>query len=119
MHTMARRLWTEDDGVLSFEWTLIVTVLVIGVVAGLAAARDAIVDELGDAAQAMLALDDSYVLDQPLAIIVDVNGQAIPPAAVQPGSATGSSFTDGQSFTDCARTTAGTQNQAGQSDTDS
>jgi Flp pilus assembly pilin Flp len=118
MNTLARRLWTEDDGVLSFEWTLIVTLLVIGVVAGLAAARDAIVDELGDAAQAMLALDDSYVLDQPLALIVDLNG-ADPPGPVQPGASTGSSFTDGQSFTDCARTTAGAQNQAGQSDDDS
>jgi Flp pilus assembly pilin Flp len=118
MNDFARKLWTEDDGVLSFEWTLIVTLLVIGVVAGLSAARDAIIDELGDAAQAMLALDDSYVLDQPLRLQIDLDG-AGPGAAVEPGAATGSSFTDAQSFTDCGRTTAGAQNQAGQTDSDS
>jgi Flp pilus assembly pilin Flp len=118
MNNFARKLWTEEDGVLSFEWTLLVTLVVIGVVAGLAGARDAIIDELGDAAQAMLALDDSYSLDQPLAIIVDVN-PGEDPNPVQPGSATGSSFTDGQSFTDCARTPVTPQNQAGQLDSDS
>ena len=119
MLNIARQLWTEEDGVLSFEWTLLLTLVVIGVVAGLAGARDAIIDELGDAAQAMLALDDSYTLDQPLAIIVDINGPAEPPAAVQPGSATGSSFTDAQSFTDCARTPVTPQNQSGEVDSDS
>jgi Flp pilus assembly pilin Flp len=118
MNDFARKLWTENDGVLSFEWTLIVTLLVIGVVAGLSAARDAVIDELGDAAQAMLALDDSYVLDQPLRLQIDLDG-AGPGAAVEPGSAAGSSFTDAQSFTDCGRTTAAAQNQAGESDTDS
>ena len=113
MNALARRLWTEEDGVLSFEWTLIVTLLVIGVVAGLAAARDAIIDELGDAAQAMLALDDSYVLDSPLRLQIDLDGGG-PGAAVEPGAATGSSFTDAQSFTDCARTPVTPQNQPGE-----
>jgi hypothetical protein len=119
MNDFARKLWTEDDGVLSFEWTLIVTLLVIGVVAGLSAARDAIIDELGDAAQAMLALDDSYVLDQPLRLQVDLDGAGTDFTLVEPGSAAGSSFTDAQSFTDCGRTTAGAQNQPGQTDSDS
>ncbi len=56
-------LWTEDDGVLSFEWTLLLTLLTIGIVAGLAAARDAIIDELGDVAEAAQAFDQSYSLD--------------------------------------------------------
>ncbi|MCI0358364.1 MAG: hypothetical protein L0211_07775 [Planctomycetaceae bacterium] len=119
MNDFARKLWTQDDGVLSFEWTLIVTLLVIGVVAGLSAARDAVIDELGDAAQAMLALDDSYVLDQPLRLQVDLDGAGTDFALEEPGSAAGSSFTDAQSFADCGRTTAGAQNQAGQADTDS
>jgi Flp pilus assembly pilin Flp len=118
MNAFARKLWTEDDGVLSFEWTLIVTLLVIGVVAGLSAARDAIIDELGDAAQAMLALDDSYVLDQPLRLQVDLDG-AGPDPAVEPGSAAGSSFTDAQSFTDCARAPAASPNQAAELDSES
>jgi hypothetical protein len=55
-------LWTEEDGVLSFEWTLMLTLLTIGVVGGLAAARDAIIDELGDVAEAAQAFDQSYSL---------------------------------------------------------
>lgn len=58
-----QKLWREDDGVLSFEWVLLTTLLVIGVIGGLAAARDAVIDELGDVAQAMLALDHSYTID--------------------------------------------------------
>ena len=71
MRTFLRAAWTEDDGVLSFEWVLIITVVVIGIVGGLAAARDAIIDELGDSAEAMLALDQSFAIDFPL--LVGVN----------------------------------------------
>ena len=56
------RLWQEDDGVLSFEWTLLVTLLTIGIVSGLSAARDAIIDELGDVAEAAQSFDQSYSL---------------------------------------------------------
>ena len=72
------KLWREEDGVLSFEWTLLVTLFTLGIVAGLSAARDAIIDELGDAAQAMLALDHSMTIDFPLSVIVhddsDISG---------------------------------------------
>jgi Flp pilus assembly pilin Flp len=54
------KLWTEDDGILSFEWTLLVVLLVIGIVGGLAAARDVVIDELGDTAAALLSYDQSY-----------------------------------------------------------
>jgi len=54
------KMWHEDDGVLSFEWTLIVVLLVFGIIAGLGAARDVIIDELGDTAAAVLAFDQSY-----------------------------------------------------------
>jgi len=58
-----RRVWREDEGVLSFEWVLLITLLTIGIVSGIAAARDAIIDELGDVAQAALAIDQSYQYD--------------------------------------------------------
>jgi len=118
MASIARKLWAEEDGVLSFEWTLLLTLLVIGIVAGLAGARDAIIDELGDVAQAMLALDDSYVLDQPLSLVIDLDG-AGPLAPLPESAATGSSFTDAQSFTDCARTPVTPQDQPGEVDSDS
>jgi Flp pilus assembly pilin Flp len=90
-------MWKEEDGVLSFEWVLLVTLLTIGIVAGLSAARDAIIDELGDVAQAMLALDQSYTIDFPLN--VDVH-------TVDGTSASDSSFIDAFVYTDCARTLA-------------
>jgi hypothetical protein len=52
--------WQEEDGVLSFEWTLLVILLVFGIVSGLCAARDGIIDELSDQAAAILAFDQSY-----------------------------------------------------------
>ena len=52
--------WREEDGVLSFEWTLLVILLVFGIVSGLCAYRDAIIDEMSDHAEAMLTFDQSY-----------------------------------------------------------
>jgi Flp pilus assembly pilin Flp len=94
MHTISR-FWNEDDGVLSFEWTLLVTLLTIGVVGGLAAARDAIIDEFGDVAQAMLALDHSMTITMPLQTIVH--------NPADPSSAADSGFIDAAFYSDCAR----------------
>jgi Flp pilus assembly pilin Flp len=97
-HTFTR-LWREDDGVLSFEWTLLVTLLTFGIVAGISAARDAIIDEFGDAAQAMLALDQSMTIDFPLQVIVHDDTDI--------SSASDSSFVDAFIYTDCDRLPGG------------
>ena len=89
------RMWIEEDGVLSFEWVLLVTLLTIGIVVGLAAARDAIIDELGDVAQGMLALDQSYSIGYAPDITIHV-----PPAASGPSD---SAFEDAAQFEDCQR----------------
>jgi Flp pilus assembly pilin Flp len=94
MKKVLARVWKEDDGVLSFEWILLVTLLTIGIVGGIAAARDAIIDEFGDVAQAMLALDQSYTIDFPL--LVEVH-------APSNSSASDSSFLDAALYTDCTR----------------
>lgn len=60
MQRWLQQLWHEDDGVLSFEWTLITVLLVFGIVAGVAAVRDTVIDELGDLAEAALQFDQSY-----------------------------------------------------------
>ena len=91
---LINRIWDEDEGVLTFEWVLLVTLLTIGVVSGLAAARDAVIDELGDVAQAMMALDQSYTIDFPLAVTVHTTSAS---------GATDSSFIDATDFVDCAR----------------
>ena len=73
MKRFLNQLWQEDDGVLSFEWVLLLTLLVIGIVGGIAAARDAIIDELSDIATAAVALDQSYTL-----MGVNIGGIMIP-----------------------------------------
>ena len=85
----------QEDGVLSFEWTLLLTLLAIGIVGGLAAARDAVIDELGDVAQAMLAVDHSMTISFPLQVVVHNPSD--------PSSASQSSFTDALIYSDCAR----------------
>jgi Flp pilus assembly pilin Flp len=60
MRRLINKMWQENDGVLSFEWTLVVVLLVLGIVGGLGAARDVVIDELGDLAAAVLRLDQSY-----------------------------------------------------------
>jgi Flp pilus assembly pilin Flp len=60
MNRLVHKLWREEDGLLSFEWTLLIVLLVIGIVSGLGAARDVVIDELGDTAEAVLAFDQSY-----------------------------------------------------------
>lgn len=47
----------QRKGVLTLEWILIVTVLVIGVIGGLGAVRNATIAELGDLAAAIEALN--------------------------------------------------------------
>ena len=58
-----RRFWglfrpsRSRRGVLTLEWILLITVVVIGIIAGLGAVRDAILVELKDLADAILALN--------------------------------------------------------------
>ena len=88
------RFWSEEDGVVSFEWVLLTTLLTIGVVSGISAARDGIIDEFGDVAQAMLALDHSFTIDYPLVVSVHTPDGS---------TASNSSFVDFAVFTDCDR----------------
>jgi hypothetical protein len=67
--SLFNRVWKEDEGVLTFEWILLITVLVIGIVGGLSAVRDAMIEELGGVAAAMLSLDQSYTILQPWEVV--------------------------------------------------
>jgi Flp pilus assembly pilin Flp len=88
------RMWEEEDGVLSFEWVMLTTLLTLGIVGGIAGARDAIIDEFGDMAQAMLSVDQSYTVALPL--LVQVHDKTIS------GAADGQ-FVDSYNYTDCDR----------------
>jgi hypothetical protein len=83
MQEFLKKALHEDDGVLSFEWTLLVVLLVFGIVSGLAAARDVMIDELGDLAEAVVSWDQSFAytgipaLNIPGASYVDPPGQVV------------------------------------------
>jgi hypothetical protein len=49
--------------IVSAELVLIATILVIGMIVGMAAIRDAVTAEMGDVAEAIGALDQSYIFD--------------------------------------------------------
>jgi len=73
---MLKRLWREDEGVLTFEWIMLLTLLVIGVIGGVAGIRDAIIHECQGVAGAMVSLDQSYVVVPPLGLAVSsIDGQ--------------------------------------------
>jgi len=70
VNRLLRRVWLEDEGVLTFEWILLITVLVIGIVGGLSAVRDAVISELGDLSVAITSLDQSYTILTPMEVRV-------------------------------------------------
>jgi len=97
------RLWHEQDGVLSFEWTVLASLLTVGVVAGIASVRDAVTDEMGDLSQAMVQLDQSYYIEPPLGIRVHTVGGAGGRFGFGGSAASGSQFIDFSSYQDCYR----------------
>ena len=59
--TCLRRLWREESGLVqSAEIVLITTIVVIGMIVGLATYRDGVVEELADIGRAVGALNQSY-----------------------------------------------------------
>jgi Flp pilus assembly pilin Flp len=100
------RMWREEDGVLSFEWTVLTSLLTVGAVSGIAAVRDATIDEMGDLAQAMVSLDQSYYIEPPLGARVHTVGSGWGWGYSGWGggsAASGSQFVDAASYADCYR----------------
>ena len=58
---MLHAFWSEETGaILSAEVMLVASILVIGVIAGLASVRDSVTTELADLAQALANVNQSY-----------------------------------------------------------
>ncbi len=53
----AARRRRKRSGVLTFEWILLISLLVIGVIGGLSAVRNALLCELGDLADCIESID--------------------------------------------------------------
>lgn len=110
MKKLLLTIWRQEDGALSFEWTVLTSLLTVGVVSGIAAVRDAVIDEMGDVAQAMVALDQSYLIEPPLGVQVHTlnwGGWGYSGGWGYGGyfgsGASGSQFIDAASFADCYR----------------
>jgi Flp pilus assembly pilin Flp len=70
MRILLTRMWHEQDGVLSFEWTMLASLLTVGLVAGMTSVRDGIIDEMGDLTTSMTSLDQSFRIQGPLVVSV-------------------------------------------------
>ena len=65
MKIVLKRIWKDQEGVLTYEWILLITLLVLGIVGGYSAVRDGVIDELGDVAGAILRVDQSFTGEAP------------------------------------------------------
>jgi Flp pilus assembly pilin Flp len=55
------RLWNDDRGALiATEWVFVATILILGIITGLIAVRQAVISELTEFANAVMALSQSY-----------------------------------------------------------
>jgi hypothetical protein len=86
------RLWKDDCGALiATEWVFVTTILVLGIITGLVAVRQAVITELEDFANAVLSLNQSY----------SFSGQSNCQS-----STAGSAFTDSSDFINTTSTLA-------------
>jgi Flp pilus assembly pilin Flp len=61
MRQLMLKLWKDDAGALiATEWVFVATILVLGAITGLVAVRQAVISELTEFANAVLALSQSY-----------------------------------------------------------
>jgi hypothetical protein len=61
MRNLMVRLWNDDGGALiAAEWVFVATILVLGAITGLVAVRQAVLAELHDVANAIIALNQTY-----------------------------------------------------------
>src|SRR5258707_7890156 len=60
---IAEQLWNDDDGALiAIEFLFVATILVIGIITGLVGVRNAVVAELTELGNAILALSEGFTI---------------------------------------------------------
>lgn len=58
---MMKKLWNDDAGfIISVEWLLVFTIVLLGLIVGLTAVRNAVDSELVESANAISVLDQTY-----------------------------------------------------------
>jgi hypothetical protein len=96
LKNVLKQLWKCDRGfVVSNELVLMTTIIVFGMIVGLATVRDQVVQEFGDVSVGIGALNQSYSF----AGVPDLDPNN-PPAYPPVGSSPGSSFDDKSDFCD-------------------
>src|SRR5215468_4868723 len=61
MRNLMLKLWSDDSGALiATVWVFVATILVLGSIVGLVAVRQAVISELTEFANAVLALNQSF-----------------------------------------------------------
>jgi Flp pilus assembly pilin Flp len=61
MIELMKQLWNDDGGaVIAIEFLFFITILIVGIIAGLVGVRAAVVAELTELANAILALSEGY-----------------------------------------------------------
>jgi Flp pilus assembly pilin Flp len=68
---MIKKIWNNDEGVLTLEWILLLSLIVIGVIVAMSTVRDAINDQLHGLTGAISSLDTSYNIPPPISAYVD------------------------------------------------
>ena len=81
---MLSHLWRENDAVLTFEWILLISLLIIAMIAGASSIRDSLVNELSDVATGVTLINQSFSIANP------------PSVKGQPAQNTASSLLDGR-----------------------
>ncbi|HYV34591.1 MAG TPA: hypothetical protein VE988_02740 [Gemmataceae bacterium] len=93
MNALGKKLWQDDNGaLLSAEYLFMATILVIGIVVGLAGVRDAINIELTELGNALLALSQGFTINGTTgnggssdgSQATDTPGKLTPPSATAP-----------------------------------
>ena len=77
MRRFFSKLWRDDCGALiATEWVLVATILVIGIITGLVAVRQAVIVELSQFANAIMQLDQSYQFSGQSMCLAGTNGSS-------------------------------------------
>lgn len=75
MRRLALQLWKDDCGaLLSFEWILLATILVLALVVGLKSVQQAVLNEFEDVANAIGALNQTYHYGGAQGCCASING---------------------------------------------
>ncbi|GBD35358.1 hypothetical protein HRbin36_00470 [bacterium HR36] len=75
MRRLMMQLWQDDCGaLLSFEWILLATILVLAMVVGLKSVQQAVLNEFEDVANAIGALSQTYDFGGAKGCCASING---------------------------------------------